>query len=57
MERRFPQLLEAVSELGAHARRDVAVDTTHARHLMPHPLRLEHVTDAQLVEPGLVTVA
>jgi hypothetical protein len=57
MERRLPQLLEVVSELGAHTRRDVAIDTTHAWHLMPHPLRLEHVTDAQFVEPGLVTVA
>jgi hypothetical protein len=32
MERRFPQLLEAISELSAHARRDMAVNTTHARH-------------------------
>jgi hypothetical protein len=53
MERRLPQLLEVVSELGAHTRRDVAIDTTHAWHLMPHPLRLEHVTDAQFVEMSL----
>ena len=57
MERRLPQFLETVSELGAHARRDVAVNASHARHLVAHPFRLEDVPDAQIVKPGLVTVA
>ncbi len=56
MERRFPKFLETVSELGTHARRDVAVDASHARHLMAHPFGLEDVSDAEIVKPGLVTM-
>jgi hypothetical protein len=55
--RRFPQLLQAISEFGPHSWRDVTVDAPHAGHLVPHPLGLEDVPNAEVVRPCLVTMS
>lgn len=34
----------------------MAVDAAHARHVVPHPLGLQNVTDAHVIEPGLMAV-
>ena len=50
VERCLPYLLQAVPEFCAHARRDMGVDASHARHLVAHPLGLEDVADAEVIK-------
>jgi len=56
-ERGLPKLLQSGREGFAHARGDVTVDAAHSGYLMAHALRLQDVTNAQVVQPGLVAVA
>src|SRR5262249_26278385 len=56
MERGLPDPLQSTSDLLPHRRGDVAVYATHAGHFVAHPFRLQDVTNAEFIEPRLVTV-
>jgi hypothetical protein len=52
----FPVLLQSSFEVCPHGRAHVPVDAVHAGHLVARPFGLQHLGDAILVQPCLVTV-
>jgi hypothetical protein len=50
IERSLPKCLQTSREDFPHSRCDVAVDAAHTRHFVAHALRLQDVTNTQMVQ-------